>query len=1042
MNKTIEWWARNKVAANLLMIGIFLSGVFGFMAMEREVFPTVRFPGLAITVTWPGASPQDVEEQIVSRIEESMQDLDNIDWIRSTSSEGFGQIIVLALRDADFTQFMNDVKIRVDSISSFPRDIEPPIVKQFVQREEFIRVAVYGDVSERELKQTSETLRREVAQLPAISLVETFGTRNEEVSVEVSEDALRRYNLTFSEVSRAIANNSLNSSGGTIETDSGDLTLTARNLADTQHDFENIIIRQTADGGIVRVRDVATVIDGFEDVDLLASLNGKPAVLLQVLSTEKMDVVKASESIHKWIEERSKTLPAGIQMTLWTDQANEFNSRMSTISSSALQGLVLVLIVLLLTLRPKVAFWVTMGIATAYAGAFVFLPALDVSLNMLSTFAFLLVLGIVVDDAIVIGESIHTESQRTGGGITAAVFGAQIVAKPVIYAVLTTIIAFTPWVFMNNESTEFTRHITWVVITALSFSLIESLLILPAHLSKMKPREHVGRFGKFQKKIATSITDFAQYKYRKIGTAAVENKYLTTSIFVFIFMFGFGLFSSGYVKSNFQPSFESEEISINVTMPEGSPYWRALEILQQLQVAEQKLIEQEDQLTGGKSKLVENWYTRARKDSVIAIVKLAPAENRSIGAKEAALKLRDLIGDIPDAKEVSVTYENGNNDPDFELSVRHSDLTILRQAVADLEEKLRTYDALYDIRNNLDAASEEIRISMKPGAEKLGLTLADVSLQVRQAYYGDEVQRLPREGQDVKVKVRYPKETRQSIESLENFRVRTADGNEVPLKTVAELTYAPGIKNIHHWQMYRAARVSADMKDSVRGNIMEDLNKNFFPEWEKKYPGIQRGSIGQAEGEAEFQQQLVNLYLVAIFVMYMLLATAFKSYWQPLAIMVAMPFAFIGAIYGHYVGDMTMSVFSYFGIAAAAGVVVNDNLVLVDFSNKLRERGLNPVEAIVEAGVARFRPILLTSVTTFIGLTPMMLEQSIQAAFLKPVVMSLSAGVVIAFFVTLLLVPALYAIGYDLTILKEHLKIRLLQAVKKDQPKDIPSQAE
>ncbi|WP_286830568.1 MULTISPECIES: efflux RND transporter permease subunit [Kordiimonas] len=1019
MNGLIEWWARNKVAANLLMFGIFMSGFFAFTSMERELDPQVRFPGLQIVVAWPGASPVEVEEQIVARIEESVRDLDNIEWVRSFAGESSGEIYILAEQSVDFTQFMNDVKIRVDSISSFPRDIEPPRVQQWVNRNEMIRVAVHGDIGERPLKRLAEKLRREAAQLPAVNIVELFGVRREEVSIEVSENSLRRYNISFADVAAVIRANSLNSSGGTVRTDAGEYKLTARNMADTKADFENIIVRQTADGGTIRVGDVATVIDGFEDNEILATLNGEPAVLLQVMTTEVMDIVTASESINKWVDERSKTLPTGAKLTLWTDNSELFKGRMETIGSSAFWGLVLVVIVLMLTLRPKVAFWVAFGIATAYAGAFVFLPSLGISINFLSTFAFLLVLGIVVDDAIVVGESIHTESQKTGGGITAAVFGTQLVAKPVIFAVLTTIIAFLPWVFIDGSTSEFTRHITWVVICALAFSLVESLLILPAHLSGLKPRQNLSRFGKFQKRIADGITTFAHNHYRGLGQWAVKRRYLTFSVFVAVFVIALGLFNIGYVKKAFMPDIESDEINVNVVLPEGASYSRALEILAQVQAAEEELVREVDAKTNTEGALIENWYTRSRRDSVIAIVKLTPPEERpeavqSMTAKETALRLRDLIGVIPDAKEVTVHYSSNDNDPGFELSVRHSDLDLLREAVNDLEDQLRTYDALYDVRNNLEGASEEIRIELMPGAEKLGLTLADVTRQVRQAYYGEEVQRLPRDGQDVKVMVRYPRESRRSIESLKDFRVRTADGEEVPLMSIAELRYAPGINRIARWNMNRAARVSADMKENIREDIMKDLNENFFPEWEKQYPGIIRGAIGQAEGEARFIAQVLKLYATALFVMYAMLAIAFRSYWQPIAILIAMPYALAGAIFGHLAVDMTMAIFSYFGIAAAMGVVVNDNLVLVDYCNKLRERGMDPYEAIVEAGVARFRPILLTSVTTFVGLVPMMLERSIQAAFLKPIVVALAGGVLIAFFVTLFMVPALYTIGFDI----------------------------
>jgi multidrug efflux pump subunit AcrB len=540
----------------------------------------------------------------------------------------------------------------------------------------------------------------------------------------------------------------------------------------------------------------------------------------------------------------------------------------------------------------------------------------------------------------------------------------------------------------------------------------------------------LGWFGHFQKGISDGIIHFAHKRYRKISQFSVDRRYLTASVFISALVVGIGLFNTGWVKKAFMPEMESDEVIVNVVMPEGAPYSRALEILAQLQKAERELVEEVSQRTGGEGELIENWYTRSRRDSVLAIVKLAPPEVRDMSAKEAAIRLRELMGDVPDAREVSVEYTHNNDGPGFELSVRHPDLDVLRVAVSDLEDQLRTYETLYDVRNNLESASEEIRIILKPGAHKLGLTMSDVTRQVRQAYYGEEVQRLPREGQDVKVMVHYPLESRRSIESLKHFRVRTADGREVPLLSVAELEYAPGIKRIQRWNGNRAARVSADLKEHIRNDIMEDLDENFFPDWEKRYPGIQRGAVGQAEGEARFVKEVMGLYLIAFFAMYAMLAVAFRSYWQPILILVAMPYAFVGAIYGHAMLNMTMAIFSYFGIAAAAGVVVNDNLVLIDYTNRLRDKGMKPLEAIVEAGVVRFRPIMLTTATTIVGLTPMMMERSIQAKFLIPIVVSLVAGVFFAFFVTLLMVPALYAIGVDITEFRARVKQRVKDRFK------------
>lgn len=1015
MGNMISWWARNTVAANLLMVGILISGALAFIGMEREVWPTFRVNWVEVTVAWPGAAPQEVEEQIVIRIEESLADLDNVDRIRSSAREGFAQIFIEANAKIDIGQFLSDVKLRVDSISSFPRDIERPRVREILTRNEMMRLAVHGEVGERILKRTAEQVRDEIALLPGASIVTLFGARQEEVSIELSEQAMHRYGLTFDEVARAIRGSSINLSSGTVRTETGDIMLRARNLADNQQEFEKIVIRQTSDGATIRVGDVAKVVDGFEDIDILATLNGEPAILVQVMTTQHMDIVKTSEAVQEWLKDAKGRMPEGVTLTLWFDSSKVYFDRMTTLSKAGLSGLFLVFLVLIISLRPKVALWVTMGIAVAFAGAFIVLPANDVSLNMLSLFAFLLVLGVVVDDAIVVGESIHRESLASGGGVDNAILGAQLVAKPVVFAVLTTMIAFMPWLFLSGVTVQFTRQISIIIIAALSFSLIEAFFILPAHLSNMKPRTNLGRFSTFQKKIADGIINFANTRYRSLVTKALNRRYLTASIFIFFLVISFALASTGWLKFSFMPEVENEMIQVNVTMPDGAPYSRALEVLDQLQAAQRKLeAEVKANSPDGEGRLIENWYTRSRKDSVLALVQLAPPEVRQLSAKETALRLRELIGDIPDAEEVEVIWTTNNPAPGLQYSVSSESLEDLRVALDSLKDKLRTFSDVYDVRDSLRSSTDEIRMILKPGAEKLGLTLSYVSRQMRQAYFGEEVQRLPREDGDVKVMVRYPGESRRTLESLNNFRVRLADGREIPLLSVVDVEFAPGLKRIERRERQRSAVVSAELKDEVRRDIMKDLDENFFPEWKKENPGVTLGTVGQAEGEARFIREVLSLYLIAFFAMYALIAVAFRSYWEPLLIMTAIPFAFMGAVYGHMAFGASMALFSYFGIGAAAGVVVNDNLVLVDYLNRLREKGMEPMQAIVEAGVARFRPILLTSVTTFVGLTPMMAERSTQAEFLKPTVISLAFGVAFALFVTLFLVPALYGIGVDI----------------------------
>ncbi|NND82062.1 MAG: efflux RND transporter permease subunit [Gammaproteobacteria bacterium] len=1036
MKPIIAWWANNHVAANLLMLGILFAGVIGYSKMERELFPTVPFPGMQVTVVWAGASPVDIEEQIISRIEESLKDLENLDWVRSESREGVGIVTILADRGQDFGRIMDEVDTRVSSISTFPPGIERPRLNQFHTRNESIRIAVHGDVGERPLKRLADEMRREVAALRGISIVELFGTREEEISIEVSEAALQRFRIGFAEIAAAIRADSINLSAGNLRTDAGQYTLRTRNLADSQQDFENIVVRQLPAGGTIRVKDLATVIDGFEENEILATLNGEPAVLIQVMSSENMDVVTMSESVREWIDERSKTLPEGVGLTLWQDTAVDFNSRISTIGRAAMSGLALVFMVLLLTLRPIVAIWVAVGVATAYAGAFVLLPSVGVSLNMLSTFAFLLVLGIVVDDAIIVGERVHSEFERGHYGLKGAVDGTYLVSKPVIFGVVTTIIAFLPWIFLTGTVQEFTRQIAWVVILALCFSLLEAFLILPAHLSTVKPATQKNRFAAFQQKIALGIVTFGHEKYGPMLSKAVQRPVLTTVIFVMALLIGFlGLMGGNHVKSAFNPEIESEQIFINADLREGTTYQRSLEILAQLQRAQEQLIaEVENNAEGEKNQVVENWYTRSRRDSVIAIVKLASPEVRSLSAKQAAVRLRELIGDVPDAKQIRVEYSFDNAGPDLEISVRHPNLEVLQMAVGELKERIREFKSVFDVSDSFETSSEEMRFALKPGAEQLGLTLGQVMSQVRQAYYGEEVQRLPRDGQDVKVMLRYPLVSRQSLESLRHFRIRTQDNREVPLFSVVDVSYGPALKQIDHWDGLRSAEVSGYLKEPVRNEIMEELQDNFFPAWEAKYPGLTRASVGESAAEAEFAAEISVLIMIALFAMYFMLAVAFKSYSQPILILIAIPFAVLGAIIGHWFNGMPISLYSYFGTVAASGVVINDNLVLIDSYNQLRQRGLEMSEAIQKAARDRFRPILITSVTTFIGLVPLMLERSSQAAWLQPIVVSLAYGLVVAFFVTLFFVPALLINGRSIKLFFSGLKARIFSpaALKTD----------
>ena len=1038
MKGMVSWFARNAVAANLLMIVAFVGGTLSFNQMERKMFPVIAITGATVSVSWQGASPQDIEEQIVTRIEEVVSDLDGVKRITSTAREGNGTVNIEGREDIDMVEFIDEIKLRVDQINNLPRDAFQPQVIRWEQRNRYFGIAVYGDMDARTLKRVADKVRDDIAALPGGELAELNGVLDEEVSIEVSEDSLRRYNLSFGDDAGAIRGSSLNSSGGRVQSSVGDVSLSTRNLADTAEEFERIIIRQTTDEGTIRVSDVATVIDGFIDADLKATYSDKPTAFIMVPAPDRMDIVDYSAGIRDYIERANtpgnEIVPEAARLAVLWDNSTAFNARMKLISESALLGAAMVLLVLVLFLRPIVAFWVTIGIITAFAGAIFLMPYFGVSWNILSTFAVLLVIGVIVDDAIVVGENIHKEVESgRREGIDAAIVGTHLVLKPVVFGVLTTIIAFLPWAFVTGPQKVFTQQITFVVVAALVFSIIECMFILPAHLSHMKRQKFEGASGrliKIQRRFADSLIWFANHVYKPVLEAALQFRYATMVLFVGLFVFSVGLVSMRIVPFSFMPQIEGSLVQVEIDMPDGTPFGRILQVRDQLQegvnVASAELADewreelrvlQADLVEPGDEYIVMDASIVASDTRVQAWIGLADPEKRPeiLPTRDIAALIRSRVGPVQDAEEIVFDFTENEEDSGVRFALNHPDLDRLREASAMVQEQLASYAATYDIGDSLSSAADEIQISLKPGAESLGITLAEVSNQVRQAYFGEEVDRLPRDGEDVRVMVRLPKSAREDLDSIDNLRVRTADGREIPINQVATFSYAPGIDRIRRRDRVRSVSVRAEvLGEGGRGEIIADMNVNFWPTFEKQFPDVQRGSAGGYEDEQAFLAEINRFTLLAIGAMYMLLAVAFRSYAQPLLLMTALPFAFSGAVFGHLFFGVPMAMFSMFGIAAAAGVVINDNLVLVDYVNRRREEGAGAVQALVDAGVSRFRPILLTSVTTFVGILPLIAERSMQAQFLKPMVIALGCAVAFAIFVSLFLVPCLYAIGVEI----------------------------
>jgi multidrug efflux pump subunit AcrB len=1020
MSGIISFWARNSVAANLLMVICFIGGIFGYSSLENEIFPQGEFNGATVSMAWQGASPQDIEDQIVIRIEEALTGLDGLERITSTSREGSGSVNVQAKASTDIDRFMDEVEARVDSINNFPPAAFEPQVRRWRNQSQYVGFALYGPVDPVTMKRRADEIRDELALIDGGELAEVVSTLPEEVSIEVSEETLRRYNLTFDEISGAIQRASINASGGSVRTETGQSQIEVRQRADTAEEFGNIIIRQTSDGATVRVKDVATVRDGFVDVQLRATYNGYETAFIMVNAPEEMHVTEYFKAMDEYVEEFNARDNEPLTITVLFSEADFYNRLTGTIEGSALLGFFLVMVVLVLFLRPTVAFWVVIGVATSFAGTFAVLPFLDVSLNILTLFAILLVIGILVDDAIIVGENIHRQVEMGHReGVDAAIIGSQLVVKPVIFGVVTTMIMFAPWALLEGGFRQFTQQLTLVVVAALTFSIIEAFLILPAHLSHLKHEQPRGALAKVQHAIAESLLWFSRHVYGAILRAALKFRYVTAAVFLVLFWWALTLVSSGIVPFRAQPDIEQDIIQARVEMPDGSPFSRALEVEEQFLEGVDRARERMSELYPGyDEEFIQDVSLITDEGGLQSWISLMSPENRPEGLRtqEFGRIIREEMGPVPDAEEVSFQFTFNDSGNAVQFALNAEDLDLLQTAAEDLKRHLATYDSTYDIGDNLSAPAQAIRLSLKPGAEALGVDLATVSNQVRQAYFGELVQRIQRDGEEVEVRVRYPEAERRSLDSIRNFRVRLPSGEAVPIQQVAEVTFAPGIERINRRERTRSVTVRAQLNGEVRGEIIDDMNRpgGYWDEFKERFPEVSNEPIGGAQDESDFLMNIAWLNLGAIGIMYFLLAIAFRSYAQPVLLLMAIPFAFAGAAFGHLAFGVTMAMFSLFGIAAGAGVVINDNLVLLDALNRRRREGSGALQATIDACITRFRPIILTSVTTFVGILPMIAERSIDAQFLKPMVLSLGCAVGFALFVSLLFVPALYLIGVEI----------------------------
>ncbi|MEM7016171.1 MAG: efflux RND transporter permease subunit [Pseudomonadota bacterium] len=1036
MHTAIRWFANNPVAANLLMVVMILAGVYSALTTNQEEFPSFDVKVVNVNVPYLGAAPVEVEKAVCVRIEEAIEGLEGIDKIRTTATEGNCSVTAELNEDADTVAALNEIKSRVDGINSFPAETEKPIVSKLALSRRVMQVAISGDTDEKTLKELAREMRDDIASIDGISQVSVDYIRPYEISIEVSERELRRYGLTLAQVSNSIRTSSLDMPGGTLKTRNGEILIRTTGQAYWGEEFEDVVIFTRKDGTRVLLSDIARIRDTFEEGDLLAEFNGARGVVVNISQVGSEDLIDIAQEVNGFVDKFQATVPEGIALDIWIDSSQELQERMSVLTTNAGGGLILVLIVLALFLKFRVAMWVAIGIPVALLGTIGLLPFLDFNISTLTVMGFILVLGIVVDDAIVVGERVYGHEQMGKSPINAAVDGTWEVSVPVIFGVLTTVAAFGPLIMVEGRMSGFFAPLGWVVVVALVCSIIESQLILPCHLAHRSHEEPSSRFtkgwAKFQGRIAQSLENFATNRYMPFVELTIRWRYVTAAIGLGVLILALSLLFSGRVVFGFFPAIEGDRVYAGLEMPEGIAAETTLIAAQRMERAARRVNEEMTKELGMSVPLIRNILVSVGKNadrdgpprpdgpgrSNIAeiVIDLAALEDRKkISSKVVANRWRDYVGEIPDAVKLTFDASQFSAGAPIEYQLQGKDINVLREAAEEMKAELSRYDGVFDISDSFRSGKQEIQLRLLPEARNLGLTLQDLASQVRAAFYGSEAQRIQRGQDDVRVMVRFPEDERKSIGHLEEMYIRTPDGNQVPFYSVAEFKLSRGYSKINRIDGRRTVSVTADVNRTVvtPEEINGSISSELIPEIRAKYPGIDFSLGGEQEERLKALTGLFVGCLFALVVIYGLLAIPLRSYLQPLVIMSVIPFGAVGAIVGHYVVGVTLVFFSALGIVALSGVVVNASLVLVDYANRQRRAGKSIHDAVVAACLVRFRPIILTSVTTFVGLIPLMSSNTPATAPFLPMAVSLAWGVLFATFITLLLVPCLYMMVED-----------------------------
>lgn len=1065
MKNAVKWFSRNHVAGNFLMLAILLAGFSAWFKMRKEIFPELAIDAVQVTIPYPNATPIEAERGVNVPVEEAIADLTGIKRIRSTAAQNIGTVTVEAETGHDVRDLLDSVKSRVDAIDNFPLEAEKPVIEEVVVKSPVLKIAITAkdDVDEMTLNRLAEQIRDDLQSYQApkpegvgdflanlfagpakISQVSVSGIRDYELSIEVSENRLRELGLSHAQVADAVRRSSVDLPGGSIRTSGGEIILRALGKRFTAEEFRTLQVATLPDGSEVRLEDVALVNDGFEDVDIQTRFDGKRAVLVNVFRVGEEDTLRLVKLIDDYIANTGKQLPEGVELAIWNDQSEYLKGRLELLIKNATFGLILVLLVLALFLRPSLACLVALGIPVSFAGGLWLMPMLGISVNMISLFSFILVLGIVVDDAIVTGENVYSRIQRGEHPLKASWKGTHEVGTVVVFGVLTTMVAFTPMLGLSGVSGKIWPNIPLVVIPTLAFSLLQSKFVLPAHMALLAPHRQEKPshpIFRLQRRVADALERFVLKVYKPKLDHLLRWRYVTTAGFIAILIVTIGYVAGGRMPFKFFPDVEGDVVTAKFELSMGAPFedtQRAVSQIEEAAVAAARHFEK----TEGKS-ILRHYLASAGSQPFLTslapdgpprathlgelTLELIPSAERETGSEEFIERWRQEMGDVPGLTSLAVTTETAGGGNAIDLNLNGQDLERVRAATDWVKQALGKFEGVVEISDSDKEGKDELRlIDLTAAGRAAGLRLEDVALQVRAAFYGDEAQRLQRGRDEVKVMVRFPKPDRRTLHSLEEMKIRTRAGDELPLRQVVNYEFGRGPSVINRIDRRRSIQITADTTGETNGNdVVGSLEENTLTQLASKFPGVTYAFDGEQKDQNDSVREIGVGFLGALVVMYVLIAIPLRSYWQPLIIMSVIPFGIIGAIFGHIVFGMHLSIMSMCGFVALAGVVVNDSLVLVDFVNRHRE-GRSLRQAAVEAGGRRFRAIILTSLTTFVGLMPMLLETDMQARFLIPMAVSLGFGILFATAITLILVPSIYLILEDIraAVLKRRHKVR------------------